>query len=128
MSDDEYVLQVRRQISDLDRALVELVNKRLKLVAGLKRYKDEHGIGFVVAGQSLVGTHDPSGRVRPEPVDVANPIGDVGTQVGQPLPGRPHLLAGRRHPLHSHAPGQLRSDPFDGGWPAAVSPAAGAKP
>jgi len=44
---DEYVLQVRREISDLDRALVELVNKRLQLVARLKRYKDEHGIGFV---------------------------------------------------------------------------------
>ena len=44
---DEYVAQVRRQISDLDRSLVELVNKRLKLVAGLKRYKDEHGMGFV---------------------------------------------------------------------------------
>jgi chorismate mutase len=44
---DEHVAQVRRQISDLDRSLVELVNKRLKLVAGLKRYKDEHGIGFV---------------------------------------------------------------------------------
>ena len=44
---DEYVLQVRREISDLDRALVELVNKRLKLVASLKRYKDDHGINFV---------------------------------------------------------------------------------
>lgn len=45
--DDPYVLQVRREISDLDRSLVELVNKRLQLVARLKRYKDEHGIGFV---------------------------------------------------------------------------------
>ena len=44
---DEFVVRVRREISDLDRALVELVNKRLKLVANLKRYKDEHGIGFV---------------------------------------------------------------------------------
>lgn len=44
---DPYVLQVRRQISDVDNALVELVNKRLKLVAQLKRYKEEHGIGFV---------------------------------------------------------------------------------
>jgi chorismate mutase len=44
---DEYVLKVRREISDLDSALVELVNKRLNLVARLKRYKDEHGIGFV---------------------------------------------------------------------------------
>ena len=44
---DAYVQQVRRQISDVDNSLVELVNKRLKLVAQLKRYKDEHGIGFV---------------------------------------------------------------------------------
>ena len=46
-SEDPYVLRVRREISDLDRSLVELVNKRLRLVAKLKRYKEEHGIGFV---------------------------------------------------------------------------------
>jgi chorismate mutase len=46
-ADDPTVVRVRREISDLDTKLVELVNKRLKLVAGLKRYKDEHGIGFV---------------------------------------------------------------------------------
>ena len=45
--EDPYVRRVRHEISDLDRSLVELVNKRLKLVAQLKRYKDEHGIGFV---------------------------------------------------------------------------------
>src|SRR6266536_5483523 len=45
--DDPYVLKVRREISDLDSSLVALVNKRLKLVAQLKRYKEEHGIGFV---------------------------------------------------------------------------------
>jgi chorismate mutase/prephenate dehydratase len=44
---DEFVTRVRRDISDLDSALVELVNKRLQLVARLKRYKEEHGIGFV---------------------------------------------------------------------------------
>ena len=44
---DAYVVRVRREISDLDRSLVELVNKRLKLVASLKRYKEEHGIDFV---------------------------------------------------------------------------------
>ena len=47
VTDDPYVLKVRREISDLDSSLVALVNKRLKLVAQLKRYKDEHGIGFV---------------------------------------------------------------------------------
>ena len=46
-ADDPHVLKVRRAISDLDSALVELVNERLRLVAQLKRYKDEHGIGFV---------------------------------------------------------------------------------
>jgi len=47
IAQDEYVTRVRRDISDLDRQLVELVNKRLKLVAQLKSYKEEHGIGFV---------------------------------------------------------------------------------
>ena len=47
VSEDPYVLKVRREISDLDSSLVALVNKRLKLVAQLKRYKEEHGIGFV---------------------------------------------------------------------------------
>jgi len=46
-ADDPHVARVRREISDLDRALVDLVNKRLKLVAQLKRYKEEHGIDFV---------------------------------------------------------------------------------
>lgn len=44
---DPFVRAVRREISDLDTALVGLVNKRLQLVAKLKRYKEEHGIGFV---------------------------------------------------------------------------------
>jgi chorismate mutase len=47
VTDDPYVLKVRREISDVDSSLVALVNKRLKLVAQLKRYKEEHGIGFV---------------------------------------------------------------------------------
>jgi chorismate mutase len=47
LTEDPYILKVRREISDLDRALVELVNNRLRLVGQLKRYKDEHGIGFV---------------------------------------------------------------------------------
>ena len=46
-SADPFVRDLRREISDVDSALVELVNKRLRLVAKLKRYKDEHGIGFV---------------------------------------------------------------------------------
>ena len=44
---DPLIRQLREQISDNDRALVEAVNKRLQLVAQLKRYKESRGIGFV---------------------------------------------------------------------------------
>ena len=44
---DPIVQQLRHEISDLDRSIVAAVNKRLQLVARLKRYKDEHGIPFV---------------------------------------------------------------------------------
>jgi chorismate mutase len=47
IAQDEYVTRVRRDISDLDRTLVDLVNKRLKLVSQLWRYKDEHGLDHV---------------------------------------------------------------------------------
>ena len=46
-ADDPTILRVRREISDVDVRLVELVNRRLTLVSRLKRYKDERGIGFV---------------------------------------------------------------------------------
>ena len=44
---DPLIRQLREQISDNDRAIVEAINARLKLVARLKSYKDSHGIGFV---------------------------------------------------------------------------------
>ncbi len=36
-------------MSDNDRALVEAINKRLRLVRKLKEYKESHGFGFVDA-------------------------------------------------------------------------------
>ncbi len=39
--------QLREQISDVDRSLIEAINRRLTLVAQLKRYKDDQGIAFV---------------------------------------------------------------------------------
>jgi chorismate mutase / prephenate dehydratase len=45
--EDAYVRQVREQISDLDRSIVDAVNRRLKLVTQLKRYKDDRGMAFV---------------------------------------------------------------------------------
>ena len=44
---DPVIQQFRDQISDNDRALVEALNARLRLVAKLKAYKETRGIDFV---------------------------------------------------------------------------------
>lgn len=46
-ADDPLIRQLREQLSDIDRGLVDAVNARLKLVARLKRYKESRGIEFV---------------------------------------------------------------------------------
>ena len=46
-SDDPLIRQLRDQLSDNDVAIVEAINARLKLVARLKRVKEERGIGFL---------------------------------------------------------------------------------
>ncbi len=38
---------LREQISDTDCAIVEAVNRRLKLVAQIKAYKESRGLGFL---------------------------------------------------------------------------------
>jgi chorismate mutase len=47
MSEDPVIRQFREQISDNDRAIVEAVNKRLRLVAQVKAYKESRGLGFL---------------------------------------------------------------------------------
>lgn len=44
---DPLIRQLREQISDNDRAIVEAINIRLRLVARLKRYKESRGLEFV---------------------------------------------------------------------------------
>lgn len=44
---DPIIRQLRYELSDLDRSIVDNVNARLKLVARLKAYKDSRGIPFV---------------------------------------------------------------------------------
>jgi chorismate mutase len=44
---DRLTQELRAQISDNDRAIVRALNRRLELVARLKRHKDAHGIAFV---------------------------------------------------------------------------------
>ena len=46
-SQDPVIRQLREQLSDVDRSLVEAVNARLRLVARLKRYKESRGLEFV---------------------------------------------------------------------------------
>jgi chorismate mutase len=47
VNDDPLIRQLRQQISDTDRAIVDSLNARLRLVARLKGYKESRGIGFV---------------------------------------------------------------------------------
>jgi chorismate mutase len=44
---DPLVRQLREQISDLDRAIVDLVNRRLELVTRIRRRKEELGMPFL---------------------------------------------------------------------------------
>jgi chorismate mutase len=44
---DRLIRQLREQISDADRAIVDAINKRLQLVARLKGYKKSRGLEFV---------------------------------------------------------------------------------
>jgi chorismate mutase len=44
---DPVIQQLRRQISDNDRLLVDALNRRLELVERLKAYKESRGLEFV---------------------------------------------------------------------------------
>jgi chorismate mutase len=44
---DPLIKQLREELSDTDRAIVDAVNKRLKLVARLKKVKESRGFEFV---------------------------------------------------------------------------------
>ena len=44
---DPIVRELRAQISALDREVLDAFNRRLELVARLKRHKDEHGLAFL---------------------------------------------------------------------------------
>jgi chorismate mutase len=47
VTDDPLIRQLRQQISDTDRSIVEAMNARLRLVARLKGYKESRGMDFV---------------------------------------------------------------------------------
>jgi chorismate mutase len=45
-ADDPVVNELREQIAELDRSIIASVNRRLELVARLKRHKEEQGLPF----------------------------------------------------------------------------------
>jgi chorismate mutase / prephenate dehydratase len=47
VTEDPLIKQLRQQISDTDRSIVDAMNTRLRLVARLKAYKESRGIGFL---------------------------------------------------------------------------------
>jgi chorismate mutase len=47
VSDDPLIKQLRQQISDTDRSIVDAFNARLRVVARLKGYKEARGMDFV---------------------------------------------------------------------------------
>jgi chorismate mutase len=46
-NDDPLIRQLREQISDADRTIIEAVNARLELVSRLKGYKESRGLSFL---------------------------------------------------------------------------------
>jgi chorismate mutase/prephenate dehydratase len=44
---DPVLEQLRQQISEIDSSIIDAFNRRLEIVAQIKRHKDEHGIAFV---------------------------------------------------------------------------------
>jgi chorismate mutase / prephenate dehydratase len=64
---DRLIQELRSQISDNDRAIVRALNKRIELVARLKRYKESQGIEFVDPQQEEAILRD-LGRVNRGPV------------------------------------------------------------
>lgn len=49
--DDPFVRETREELSTLDRSIFAAVNRRIELVARLKRHKAEHGYAFVDPGR-----------------------------------------------------------------------------
>ncbi len=48
---DPLIRRLREQIAERDRVILDALNARLRLVAELKRHKEEQGVDFVDPGQ-----------------------------------------------------------------------------
>jgi chorismate mutase len=61
---DPVLAELRRQISEIDRSIIEAFNRRLEVVAQIKRHKDEHGIAFVDPDREAAMLDHQSGENR----------------------------------------------------------------
>lgn len=61
---DPVLTELRRQISEIDRSIVEAFNRRLEIVGQIKRHKDEHGIAFVDPGREAAMLAEQAGENR----------------------------------------------------------------
>ena len=75
-SQDPVIRQLREQVSDNDRALIEAINVRLRLVEKLKGYKDSRGIDFVDPDREEWMLRD-MGRANRGPLSRAGARGDL---------------------------------------------------
>ena len=48
---EEGLERLREQVSAADRAIVEALNRRIELVAQIRRYKEKHGLEFLDPGR-----------------------------------------------------------------------------
>lgn len=70
---DPVVSELRERISELDRSIFAAVNRRLELVAQLKRHKDEQGYSFLDPGREAAMI---AGQVAANP----GPLSDEGVR------------------------------------------------
>jgi chorismate mutase len=47
MSADEELEALRAKVTEIDRSIIEAVNRRLEIVAQIKAHKKEHGMAFL---------------------------------------------------------------------------------
>jgi chorismate mutase len=61
---DPVLAQLRQQISEIDRSIIEAFNRRLEIAAAIKRHKAEHGIAFVDPDREAAMLDQQSGENR----------------------------------------------------------------
>ena len=102
---DHVLAQLREQITDTDRAIVDAINRRLKLVAQIRRYKESRGLPFLVAVNQFQDTaQHPPEQVR-EALKIPAAVQVITCDARSPESTKQTLIAAAEHALAElHAP------------------------